>query len=195
MTPQELRDWRQALKFSQEKAAHALGVTTRAYTKWESGETPIAERVKLAAQMYLRLHRTARGNNGSLLLYTARVSENETNRVPLNCYLVFARNEHEASKLVYQELEQPPQITLTFEAVADAPEEETPKVLGSIEEIARTAALRHALHQGQGNEITYEIEDDRVILRKVARDSAADDPFATFEEWSSEADAKAYGGL
>jgi antitoxin PrlF len=51
------------------------------------------------------------------------------------------------------------------------------------------------LHQGQGNEITYEIEDDRVILRKVARDSAADDPFATFEEWSSEADAKAYGGL
>ena len=136
MTPQELRGWRQALDLSQEQAAHALGVTLRGYTKWESGETPIAERVKLAAQMYLRLHRTTWGNRRLPLLYIARIYENQTNRTPIDHYFLFARNEHEASKLVYEELGSPPQLTLEVEAIADAPREATPQVLGSMAEIA-----------------------------------------------------------
>ena len=55
--------------------------------------------------------------------------------------------------------------------------------------------VRAALHLRPGDELLYEIIDGRVILTKVPRGSATDDPFRAFEEWSSDADAKAYADL
>ena len=55
--------------------------------------------------------------------------------------------------------------------------------------------VRAALRLQAGDELMYEIVDQRVILTKAARGGATDDPFRTFHEWSSEADAKAYGKL
>lgn len=55
--------------------------------------------------------------------------------------------------------------------------------------------VRAALHLQEGDELAYEIVDQKVILTKVRRGGQADDPFATFEEWHSEADEKAYAGL
>ncbi len=54
--------------------------------------------------------------------------------------------------------------------------------------------VRTALHLKEGDEIAYSIEKDRVILTK-AQPGALDDPFATFSEWDSAADRKAYGKL
>lgn len=54
--------------------------------------------------------------------------------------------------------------------------------------------VRNALRLAGGDEIAYLIEGDRVFLTKVSRKSA-DDPFAAFGEWSSEADTSAYAGL
>lgn len=54
--------------------------------------------------------------------------------------------------------------------------------------------VRTALRLSEGDEIAYSIEGDRVILTKAAR-QPAEDPFATFGEWSSEADRLAYGNL
>jgi DNA-binding XRE family transcriptional regulator len=39
MTPQELREWRRALHWSQRRAAEALGVSWRAYRYLEEGAT------------------------------------------------------------------------------------------------------------------------------------------------------------
>ncbi|HEY2184645.1 MAG TPA: type II toxin-antitoxin system PrlF family antitoxin [Xanthobacteraceae bacterium] len=55
-------------------------------------------------------------------------------------------------------------------------------------------AVREALQVREGDEVAYTIQRDRVILTKAAR-AAVDDPFATFSEWASENDRKAYGGL
>lgn len=54
--------------------------------------------------------------------------------------------------------------------------------------------VRHALRLAVGDELAYTIDGDRIILTKV-KDTAVDDPFATFEEWDSEADRAAYAGL
>jgi antitoxin PrlF len=54
--------------------------------------------------------------------------------------------------------------------------------------------VRSALRVGEGDELAYRIEGDRVILTKAKREPI-DDPFATFHEWSSEADRRAYGDL
>ncbi len=43
--------------------------------------------------------------------------------------------------------------------------------------------------------MAYEIDGDRVIVTKAAADAGAEDPFATFQEWDSEADRKAYADL
>lgn len=56
-------------------------------------------------------------------------------------------------------------------------------------------AVRVALRLKAGDEIAYTIEDGRVILTRAQTDRAADDPFATFAEWDSEADRKAYADL
>jgi len=54
--------------------------------------------------------------------------------------------------------------------------------------------VRDALRLGVGDEIAYQIEQGRVILSKVC-EVGTEDPFATFNEWESEADRAAYGDL
>jgi antitoxin PrlF len=54
--------------------------------------------------------------------------------------------------------------------------------------------VRDVLRLGPGDELSYTIEGERVILTKSTR-TPADDPFATFSEWSSEADREGYAGL
>jgi antitoxin PrlF len=54
--------------------------------------------------------------------------------------------------------------------------------------------IRAALRLKEGDEIAYAIEGDRVILTRAAGE-AADDPFATFGEWNTDADRRAYAGL
>ena len=55
--------------------------------------------------------------------------------------------------------------------------------------------VRAALGLEPGDELLYEIIDGRVILTKARRGTTTDDPFRTFEEWSSEADNRAYADL
>ncbi|MGQ0622432.1 MAG: AbrB/MazE/SpoVT family DNA-binding domain-containing protein [Panacagrimonas sp.] len=54
--------------------------------------------------------------------------------------------------------------------------------------------VRAALRVKEGDELVYEIDGSRVILAK-RNPAAVDDPFRTFEEWSSEADRRAYARL
>lgn len=56
------------------------------------------------------------------------------------------------------------------------------------------ASVRAALRLKAGDELVYSVEANRVILTKGAQ-GPVDDPFATFDEWSSEADQRAYGEL
>ena len=56
-------------------------------------------------------------------------------------------------------------------------------------------SVRRALHLRPGDEIAYEIVDGHVILTKSRGGSKTDDPFRTFDEWSSEADEEAYADL
>ena len=55
--------------------------------------------------------------------------------------------------------------------------------------------VRAALGLEPGDELLYEIIDERVILTKVRRGTPTDDPFQSFKEWSSAADTKAYAEL
>ncbi|CAA7613942.1 type II toxin-antitoxin system PrlF family antitoxin [Magnetospirillum sp. UT-4] len=55
-------------------------------------------------------------------------------------------------------------------------------------------AVRTALHLKEGDEIAYAIEDGRVVLTRVSTEPA-EDPFATFGEWASDADQRAYASL
>ncbi len=55
-------------------------------------------------------------------------------------------------------------------------------------------AVRAALGLSDGDELLYEIEGERVVLKK-ARRVPIDDPFATFDEWNSAADRDAYASL
>ena len=55
-------------------------------------------------------------------------------------------------------------------------------------------AVREALRVREGDELAYKIERGRVIMTKAVR-TPADDPFATFGEWASENDRRAYGDL
>jgi antitoxin PrlF len=56
-------------------------------------------------------------------------------------------------------------------------------------------SVRRALQIGPGDEIEYEIVDGHVILTKARVGGKTDDPFRTFNEWSSEADEEAYADL
>ena len=49
-------------------------------------------------------------------------------------------------------------------------------------------------HFAPGDDLAYVIEEGRVILIK-ARSAPVDDPFATFSEWDSDADRRAYADL
>jgi antitoxin PrlF len=55
--------------------------------------------------------------------------------------------------------------------------------------------VRAALHLREGDEIAYAIEPGRVVLTRVQSQTRAEDPFRTFSEWDSVADAEAYAGL
>ena len=52
--------------------------------------------------------------------------------------------------------------------------------------------IRAALGLRPGDELSYEIVDGRIMLTKVRRGTATDDPFRTFGEWGSEGDTRAY---
>lgn len=54
--------------------------------------------------------------------------------------------------------------------------------------------IRAALNLKVGDEIVYEVVRGRVILTK-AQSGPIDDPFATFDEWDSDADRAAYAEL
>jgi antitoxin PrlF len=55
--------------------------------------------------------------------------------------------------------------------------------------------VRAALGVGPGDQIGYTIQNDRVILSAIKRPLAQDDPFTSFDEWSSEADTEGYASL
>ena len=74
----------------------------------------------------------------------------------------------------------------------------SPMIVSKLTSKAQTTIpqpVRAALDLQPGDEIAYEIVDDRVIVTKVHHRGKTDDPFRTFEEWSSEADANAYANL
>jgi antitoxin PrlF len=54
--------------------------------------------------------------------------------------------------------------------------------------------IRAALHLKEGDTIAYAIVGEKVILSR-ALIQPVDDPFANFDEWSSEADRRAYADL
>lgn len=53
--------------------------------------------------------------------------------------------------------------------------------------------VRAKLGVKPGDTLRYRLTDEGVLIDKAPND--ADDPFATFSEWSSEADEKAYAKL
>jgi antitoxin PrlF len=53
--------------------------------------------------------------------------------------------------------------------------------------------VRTALRLNPGDEIAYTIDGSHVLLTKV--ETVQDDPFAAFEEWSSDNDRRAYADL
>ncbi len=56
-------------------------------------------------------------------------------------------------------------------------------------------AVRTALGLRPGDDLAYVIEEGRAVLTRVDARPVTDDPFATFSEWNSSADAEAYGRL
>ena len=61
-------------------------------------------------------------------------------------------------------------------------------------------AVRSALGVHPGDEIAYVIENGRVMVTKapgknLARGTPFEDPFATFREWDTPEDDKAFAGL
>lgn len=58
--------------------------------------------------------------------------------------------------------------------------------------------VRVALGLRIGDEVIYQIDGDRVVLSRakpVEATAVMEDPFATFEEWNSEADRRGYADL
>ena len=55
-------------------------------------------------------------------------------------------------------------------------------------------AVRGRLGLKPGDLLRYQMTDDGVLLDKAPANET-DDPFATFSEWSNDADEKGYGGL
>lgn len=54
--------------------------------------------------------------------------------------------------------------------------------------------IRAALRLKAGDLIAYAIVGDKVVLTRAPTE-ATDDPFATFNEWNSDADRRAYADL
>ena len=56
--------------------------------------------------------------------------------------------------------------------------------------------VREALDLCEGDEVSYEIEGDRVVLRRRYNPADPfDNPFVNFTEWAGEADCRAYDGF
>lgn len=55
-------------------------------------------------------------------------------------------------------------------------------------------SVRQVLSLGEHDSLEFELKDGYVILRK-ARQAQGKGPFAIFEEWTSEADQRAYCDL
>jgi antitoxin PrlF len=55
-------------------------------------------------------------------------------------------------------------------------------------------AVRKALALGPGDELAYQIDGDRVVISKASTETWFD-PFACFDEWSSDADREGYANL
>ncbi len=55
-------------------------------------------------------------------------------------------------------------------------------------------AVRAALKLGIGDTIVYAIEGDHVVMTKAAA-STGDSPTASYDEWGSENDRRAYANL
>ncbi len=55
-------------------------------------------------------------------------------------------------------------------------------------------SIRAALRLKKGDTITYSIDGEKVTLSR-AKPESADDPFAVFTEWDTEADRQAYADL
>jgi antitoxin PrlF len=55
-------------------------------------------------------------------------------------------------------------------------------------------AVRAALKVNPGDAVAYSIEGNRVVLTKAPA-ASAEDPFASFDEWSSDNDRRAYARL
>ncbi|MDB5565601.1 MAG: transcriptional regulator [Tardiphaga sp.] len=70
-------------------------------------------------------------------------------------------------------------------------------IKSKIDSKARTtipSQVRDALRLRTGDEVVYTIEHECVVLARAGQDQL-DFPFATFAEWNSEADRKAYRDL
>jgi antitoxin PrlF len=73
----------------------------------------------------------------------------------------------------------------------------TPSVFSKVSVKSQTViprAVRDRLGLKPGDVLRYQMTDGGVLLDKAPANEA-DDPFATFTEWSNEADEKAYGSL
>lgn len=73
-----------------------------------------------------------------------------------------------------------------------------PKIVGAarVTSKAQTVipkAVRETLGVKPGDRVRYRLTREGIVIEKAAE--AEDDPFASFAEWASEADAKAYDGL
>lgn len=56
-------------------------------------------------------------------------------------------------------------------------------------------AVRRALDLQPGDILEYEIINGKVLITKAQNSNKTDDPFRTFNEWSSVADEQAYADL
>ena len=56
-------------------------------------------------------------------------------------------------------------------------------------------SVRRALQLQPGDELEYQVVDGHVILTKAHGRKKTDDPFRSFDEWSSKADEEAYAKL
>ncbi len=55
--------------------------------------------------------------------------------------------------------------------------------------------VRDALHVGPGDRLRYVLDETGVRIEKAPERESEDDPFLTFNEWTSERDDQAYGDL
>jgi antitoxin PrlF len=72
----------------------------------------------------------------------------------------------------------------------------TPERFSKVSAKSRTIIprdIRQQLRLKPGDTLRYRMTDDGVLIDKAGE--IPDDPFATFTEWNTDADEKAYGGL